>query len=199
MNKPFLLSLSLICALTFGGFTAPEALAIDISPSKETVPSKFRNNSAGKRFSIFSGDPKRIQRANEIKVSDFKATVRTEPGTLSLTATTDDGDPAYFEAVLKVTNKAKKRNYTLSFPDSQRFDFAIGTSKQNVFYQWSEDKFFTEDVGTSFLNAGEFIAFRQRISAKDLRGKVVPGKYRLLAVLANYPELYAETEITITP
>ncbi len=73
----------LLCGslLTLGGV----ALAIDISPSKETVPRDSRDT-GGNRFAIFNGDPKRIQRANEVDPTSFDTKLDASPNPLSLRA-----------------------------------------------------------------------------------------------------------------
>jgi hypothetical protein len=191
--------------------------AIDINPSKSTVPERFYNPPGSKRFDPFAGDPKRVQRANEVKLEDFQATLTAKPNTISLSgsnitlpspAAAEEGvveTPAStlsgegLEITFLIQNKNPKRSYTLNFPDSQRFDIAIGKSLESPDYLWSGDKKFLEEAGASFVNPGESIAFREVISLDVLKQKLKPGTYKIFMVLSNYPEIQAQADLTIQP
>ncbi|MGF1678824.1 MAG: BsuPI-related putative proteinase inhibitor [Candidatus Methylacidiphilales bacterium] len=166
--------------------------AADISPSRTVVPDSFRNP-PGKRFSIFSGDPERVQKANEVNVKDLHATVKIEPVEISLSQ-----PDAQLVCQMVVQNKGS-RNYTLSFPDAQRFDLAIVTADDQLLYLWSEDKIFVQATGMSFLNAGEMIEFKQGLPVELIREKCRPGKYKVAMILSNYPEVKAAAEFIVHP
>ncbi len=57
-----------VCLILVAAFDS--ASAIDINPSKETVP-RSSWDGGGNRFTIFNGDPKRIQRANAVDPKAF--------------------------------------------------------------------------------------------------------------------------------
>jgi hypothetical protein len=208
-----LVPLALACLL----LSLPEATAIDINPSKSTVPERFYNPPGSKRFDPFAGDPKRVQKANEVKLEDFQATLAIRPPIVSLSgnapalpapASVEEGvveTPAIttpvegLEVTFLVQNKNAKRSYTLNFPDSQRFDIAIGKDLENPEYLWSTDKKFLEEQGASFVNPGESIAFREIITLDALKQKLKPGTYKVFVVLANYPEIQAQADLTLQP
>lgn len=171
--------------------------AVDVSPSRTTVPKKHYNP-GGKRFSIFAGDPERIKRANEIDVKSLEAAVQVEPGSFSkATLQQNLGEPT-LKISFRVHNKGKKAQ-TLSFPNSQRFDIAITDAQGMVVYLWSEDKIFTEDIGASMLNPEDYISFRENIPLAHFENGAKPGTYTVNAVLHNYPEIVAKAPLTIAP
>ena len=59
------------------------ARAIDINPSKNNQQPSFWDT-GGNSFSIFNGDPKRIQRANAVDAKSFDTKVEVTPNPLSL-------------------------------------------------------------------------------------------------------------------
>src|ERR1017187_7264144 len=75
--------LTLAAWLGMAAFNA--APAIDINPSKNNQPPVFWQDS-GNHFSIFNGDPKRIQRANAVDPKSFDTLVEVSPNPLSLKA-----------------------------------------------------------------------------------------------------------------
>jgi len=166
--------------------------AADVSPSRETVPQKFREPPGG-RFSIFSGDPDRIKKANRVDLDKFETEIKVENPKVSLS------EPG---AMVKVTFSIKnigKKAYTLSFPNAQRFDIAVADAEGNVLYLWSEDKIFIEEVGASMLNPLDRITFVETIPLAHFRPKAKTGSYTVAAVLSNYPELIAKTNVEIEP
>jgi len=174
------------------------ALAIDVNPARQSVPEKFLNP-PGKRFSIFSGDPERVQKANEINIADFKATTLVEPATISKAAAADASKaPLMLRITFRVKNTAK-RSYTLSFPDSERYDVAVSQGKDNMVYLWSQDKQFEQVSGSCFINAGESISYTLEIPANAIAPSAAPGVYDVKVILANYPEATATAPLTITP
>src|ERR1039458_10145005 len=120
----------LLCFILLAAFDA--ASAIDINPSKETVP-RSSWDTGGNRFTIFNGDPKRIQRANDVDPKSFDAKVEIAPNPLSLTAVKAVGPNPSIKITFSVHNHAKK-TYTMSFPTAQRWDFRIINSAGTVLY-----------------------------------------------------------------
>ncbi|MDR1191435.1 MAG: hypothetical protein LBK60_07215 [Verrucomicrobiales bacterium] len=180
--------------------SAGSGLCQDINPTKNTVPIQFINP-PGKRFSIFSGDPERVQRANEVNLKDFTATLVIAPPAVSVTAPTVDqtNAPTTLKVTFRVKNTSAKKGYTLSFPDSQRYDIAISSGKEDMIYLWSADKLFEQKIGSSFLNPGETLAWTENIPLEKLTTAARPGVYEVKVILANYPEINATARLTLTP
>ncbi len=177
---------------------ALNAQAIDVDPSKNTVPEKFIEP-GGKRFSIFSGDPKRIQRANSINFADLESKVEVTPAPFSLKAAADaPGGRPTLKISYSFHNKGK-RTYTFSFPTSQRYDLTIKTSSGQAVYTWSADKEFVESIGTMLVNADDIIEYSETVPLADLSTPLTAGNYTVEAVLSNYPELIARTTLTVAP
>jgi hypothetical protein len=173
---------------------APTMIAVDVSPSKRVVPKKFIDP-PGKRYSIFAGDPERVQRANEVKLEDFATSLKLEPEAIQFS------DPERIEAITMnfiVENKSE-RAYTLSFPDAQRYDYAIVTNNDELVYLWSSDKAFVQQTGMSFVNGGEKLQFSASLPMSQLKDLVVPGTYKVVMILSNYPELKAASLLKIAP
>lgn len=180
----------MICAL--------QTIAADVDPSKQTVPEKF-NDPGGKRFSIFSGDPKRIQRANAIDFNDFENKVEVTPSPLSLK--TSEESPlghASIKVTLTVRNKGK-RTYTLSFPNSKRYDITVKNASGQVVYTWSDDKLFVDVVGTIMIDPGDPIQYSEIIPLSEFSAPATPGTYSVDVVMSNYPELVAHQTLTVNP
>jgi TusA-related sulfurtransferase len=178
--------------------SALPAAAIDINPSKQTVPDRFINP-PGKRFSIFAGDPERVQKVNEVQIKDFTAKLEIVRKEISLEEIrlSSDEKPA-LDALFTVQNIGK-RSYTLSFPDAQRYDFMVQNAAGEAVYVWSDDKIFVQEIGKSFVNAGERLSFRPypHLNLSGVLKKLQPGEYKLTAILCNYTELKAEAPFTI--
>jgi hypothetical protein len=195
-NRMKFLTLLLTALLTLSSLSSSPAQ--NINPSRQTLPDKFVNP-PGKRYSIFAGDPERVQKANEVNISDFSGELLLDPPKLSLSGQSAEGTaPNQFKVSLKVKNNGK-RSYTLSFPDAQRFDIAITASDGNLVYLWSQDKEFVQKEGTSFVNKGESLQFSDFITLDSLRSKIAPGTYSIQMILANYPEVTAKGTIEFLP
>jgi hypothetical protein len=171
--------------------------AIDINPSKETIPrSSF--DTGGNNFSIFNGDPKRIQRANAVDPKAFDFTLVVSPTTLSLrTAKAATPDP-----VIKITftvHDHGKKTYTLSFPTAQRWDFRIKDSQGKPVYVYSDNCDFEQKVGVSMVNHDDSLTYSELVDSSDLSEPFAPGTYTVEAVLANYPEMKAKTTLVVEP
>ena len=171
--------------------------AIEISPSDKRVPAEFIHR-PGKRYSIFAGNPARVQKVNEVQVKDFESKIELAQKELSL-ENLKKGDSS-LNLSFEVTNKGK-RSYVLSFPDSQRYDIMIQNAAKEVIYAWSDDKEFIKESGQSFLNRKEKIVFKPApaIDLTPILDTLKPGVYQVTAFLSNYPEVVAQTELRIVP
>jgi len=183
---------TLVTGTLLGVCTTSIAIAVDISPSRTVVPEKHRD-APGKRYSIFSGDPERVQKANEVNIQEFRASVDIDHPVISLT-----GESNEVTAKFLIHNGGGK-SYTLSFPDAQRYDLALVTMDDRLLYLWSSDKMFVQETGMSFLNENERLMFKQPIPLSLIKAKCKPGKYKIAMILANYPELKAAVELQVTP
>ncbi|MEM6885000.1 MAG: BsuPI-related putative proteinase inhibitor [Verrucomicrobiota bacterium] len=173
-------------------YIASQAVAVDISPSRTVVPEKHRD-APGKRYSIFAGDPERVQKANEVNVDEFRASVD-----LDLPAVSLSGGTTEITASFQVHNAGDK-SYTLSFPDAQRYDLALVTMDNQLLYLWSSDKMFVQETGMSFLNENERLMFKQPLPLSLIQEKCKPGRYKIAMILSNYPELKAAVEFEVKP
>lgn len=175
-----------------GLFLSTTLLAVDISPSRTVVPEKYRN-APGKRYSIFAGDPERVQKANEVNTKEFEARVELEVPTISLSS---EGTEVISNFII---HNSGSKSYTLSFPDAQRFDLALVTMDDQLLYLWSSDKMFVQSTGMSFLNGGEKLMFSESLPISLIKEKCQPGKYKIAMILSNYPELKAAAELIVSP
>ena len=169
--------------------------AIDVSPSKDTIPSSAYEG-GGNHFSIFNGDPKRIQRANDVNPRSFDAAVKIAPNPLSLKAVRSVGPNPSVKITFYVHNHAKKI-YTLSFPTAQRWDFRIVSATGALVYSYTEDHDFVQVVGTSMVDPNDKLSFSENVEFDDLDVPLTPGVYTIQAVLANYPEVTAQSQFTV--
>jgi len=175
---------------------AGQALAADIDPSVQKVPDQFINPH-GKRFSIFAGDPERVQRANEVNVHDF-------------TAQLDLGKPPTTLADLKnqptldisfIVSNGDKRSYILSFPDAQRYDILITDSTGKTVYTWSADKIFVKEIGRCFVNKDDKLLYKPNppVDLTSVLPLFKPGVYKVKASLSNYPEITTTADWVLQP
>jgi hypothetical protein len=187
-----------IWAMTGLGLVAWDAArAIDINPSKNNQPPSFWD-SGGNSFSIFNGDPKRIQRANEVDPKAFDEKVDVAPNPLSLAnAKTGSPNPA-IKITFSVHNHAKK-TYTLSFPTAQRWDFRILNPAGAPIYTYSDNCEFEQKVGTSMVNNDDKLVYTETVNFNDLSAPLIPGTYTVQGVLANYPQMRATATLTVAP
>jgi hypothetical protein len=179
-----------------GGSLLPVG-AIDVSPSKDTVPrSSF--DTGGNSFSIFNGDPKRIQRANAVDAKAFDCQVVISPNPLSLQGTKTGVPNPVIKLTFTVHNHGKK-TYTLSFPTAQRWDFRIKTSAGNAIYVYSDNCDFEQKVGVSMVNHDDTLTYSEIVEFSDLGAPLAPGTYTVEAVLANYPDIKAQAPLVVQP
>lgn len=171
------------------------ASAIDISPSKTTVP-RSSWDTGGNRFSIFNGDPKRIQRANAVDPSSFDAKLQVFPNPVQLKVLKAMGPNPSIKVTFSIRNHAKK-TYTLSFPTAQRWDFRILNAAGTSIYTYSDDHEFVQTVGTSMANQNDKLEYTENIDFSDMDAPLAPGNYKVQAVMANYPEMTAQVQLVV--
>jgi hypothetical protein len=169
--------------------------ALDINPSKDNQLPSFWDT-GGNRFSIFNGDPKRIQRANEVDPKAFDTKLEVLPNPLSLKVAKQIGPNPSIKVTFSVHNHAKK-TYTLSFPTAQRWDFRIVSVSGAVVYTYSDDHEFVQTVGTSMVNEDDKLVYIENIDFEDMTIPLTPGAYTVQAVMANYPEMNAQAQFTV--
>jgi hypothetical protein len=171
--------------------------AIDVNPSKDTIPrSSF--DTGGNNFSIFNGDPKRIQRANAVDPQAFDAKLTFSPNPLAL-AVAKAGTP---DPVIKLTftvHDHGKKTYTLSFPTAQRWDFRIKDPSGKQVYVYSDNCDFEQKVGVSMVNHDDSLTYSELVQSSDLDAPFTPGTYTIDAVLANYPDIKATATLVVQP
>lgn len=171
--------------------------AIDIDPARRTVPEKFINPPSGKRFSIFAGDPERVQKANEVDIKAFQAEVQIEPKRISLSEVKNDSSKA---PVMNFSVKnTSKKSYTLSFPDSQRFDYIILAGNGQMVYQWSADKRYVDRIDSVMVNPTEKISYSDKLPLGSKPALFPPGTYTVKVILSNYPEITSEQTFEVAP
>ena len=191
---PFLLGVA-------AGLTAwTTAGAIDVNPSKNTQPPAFWDSGSamGSRFSIFNGDPKRIQRANEVDAKAFDSKIEVTPNPLSLKTVKAAAPNPSIKVTFYVHNHGKK-TYTLSFPTAQRWDFRIVDAAGAPVYVYSDNCQFEQTIGSSMVNHDDKLVYSETISFDDLNHPLAPGTYKVQALLANYPEMHAEAQFVVQP
>jgi hypothetical protein len=174
------------------------ARAIDINPSKNNQPPSFWESGSGNSFSIFNGDPKRIQRANEVDPKSFDVKVDVEPNPLSLSAASAATMPTPIKITFSIHNHAKK-TYTLSFPTAQRWDFRVLDPAGKTLYTYSDNCLFEQKVGTSMVNNDDKLVYSETLQFSDLSAPLAPGNYAVQGVMANYPEMHATATLVVKP
>jgi hypothetical protein len=173
------------------------AKAIDINPSKNNQPPSFWET-GGNRFSIFNGDPKRIQRANAVEPKSFDEKLDVSPNPLSIGALKAAAPNPVIKLTFTVHNHAKK-TYTLSFPTAQRWDFRILDPAGTPIYVYSDNCQFEQKVGISIVNNDDKLVYSETVEFGDLSAPLAPGAYTVQSVLANYPEMHATATLTVVP
>ena len=150
----------------------------------------------GNHFSIFNGDPKRIQRANAVDPHSFDCKLVLSPTPFSLQAMKATGPNPVIKLTFTVHNHGKK-TYTLSFPTAQRWDFRIKNAAGVAVYTYSENCDFEQKVGVSMVNRDDKLTYTENIELSDLDTPLTPGAYTVDAVLANYPEMTATAPFVV--
>jgi hypothetical protein len=169
--------------------------AIDVDPSKNTIP---RNSfdMGGNHFSIFNGDPKRIQRANAVDPHAFDSKLVLSPNPFALQVVKAAGPNPIIKLTFTVHNHGKK-TYTLSFPTAQRWDFRIKNAAGTAIYTYSDNCDFEQKVGISMVNHDDTLTYTENVELSDLDAPLTPGTYSVEAVLANYAEIKAQVPFVV--
>ena len=91
--------------------------------------------------------------------------------------------PNSIRFALDVTNDGKK-NAELTFPNGQRYDFAVIDSEGREVYRWAEGRMFTQSVQNATIDGGETMHITEQANL-DLP----PGSYVAVAKLrsTNFP------------
>jgi hypothetical protein len=186
--------ITVACLALATAFDAASALD-NINPSKDNQLPSFWDT-GGNHFSIFNGDPKRIQRANEVDPKSFDTKLEVSPNPLSLKVLRQIGPNPSFKVIFSIHNHAKK-TYTLSFPTAQRWDFRIVSSSGTVLYHYTDDHAFVQTVGTSMVNQDDKLLYTESVDFEDMTAQLTPGTYIVQAVMANYPEMNAQMQLTV--
>ncbi|SDU08218.1 Intracellular proteinase inhibitor [Verrucomicrobium sp. GAS474] len=173
--------------------------AVDISPSRDNAPNSRDTPTGAGRFSIFDGDPARIQKANSIDFNDFKPTLDVDPSGLALSSYTSDASGAHLLKVVFNVKNMGKRTYTLSFPTSQRFELLFKNPAGQVVYKWSLDKRFLDEVGMLMINPTDQVGYTETIPLDKLYAPLIAGTYTVDLRLSNYPEIGASAPFKVSP
>jgi hypothetical protein len=188
----FLAALSCLAALD-------AARAIDnINPSKNNQPASFWSSGGGNAFSIFNGDPKRIQRANAVDPKSFDTKLDVTPNPAVIKTMKAVAPNPSFKITFSIHNHAKK-TYTLSFPTAQRWDFRILNSANTPIYIYSDNCQFEQTIGSSMVNNDDKLVYTETVDFDDLLQPLEPGTYTVQAVMANYPDMRAQVQLTVQP
>jgi hypothetical protein len=179
-------------------FAVGPVSAIDVNPSKDTLPRSAWESDTGSHFSVFNGDPKRIQRANAVDPKSFDSKVEVVPNPISLKAVKAVGPNPSIKITFSVHNHAKK-TYTLSFPTTQRWDFRIMNTSGGVVYTYTDDHAFLQTIGTSMINNDDKLVYSEDVEFDDMTLPLAPGNYTVQAILANYPEINAQVQLVVQP
>jgi hypothetical protein len=185
-------------AALFGVAAFEAASAIDINPSKDNQPPSFWTSGAGNSFSIFNGDPKRIQRANAVDPKSFDSKVEVSPNPLSIKMLKAVAPNPNLKITFSIHNHAR-RTYTLSFPTAQRWDFRILNSAGTPIYIYSDNCQFEQTIGSSMVNNDDKLVYTETVNFDDLLQPLEPGTYTVQTVMANYPDMHAQAQITVQP
>jgi hypothetical protein len=185
-------------AALFGVAAFEAASAIDINPSKDNQPPSFWTIGAGNSFSIFNGDPKRIQRANAVDPKSFDSKVEVSPNPLSIKMLKAVAPNPNLKITFSIHNHAR-RTYTLSFPTAQRWDFRILNSAGTPIYIYSDNCQFEQTIGSSMVNNDDKLVYTETVNFDDLLQPLEPGTYTVQTVMANYPDMHAQAQITVQP
>jgi hypothetical protein len=186
-----------LCKLTPFLFCLGAAWAIDVESSKPVPNTVNTNNGSNlKKFSIFSGDPDRIKRANEVDLKFVESKLEVSPNPFSFAPAGNLTARPEMAFSLSVKNLGK-RPFTLSFPNSQRYNLIIKNAAGQKIYDWVSDKEFVDAIGTVMVNPSDRIAYREKMGEDDFGHALPAGSYTAEMSVANYPELKASAMFVI--
>jgi Intracellular proteinase inhibitor len=84
----------------------------------------------------------------------------------------------------------------LDFPTSQRIDIQLLNSAGEVLTRWSENRAFTEEIGSLTINPREEVVYNETIATRELQ----PGRvYSVEVFFPKYPELRTRQKFMTAP
>jgi hypothetical protein len=84
----------------------------------------------------------------------------------------------------------------LEFPTSQRIDIQLLNPAGEVMTRWSENRAFTEEIGTLTINPREQVVYNETIATRELQ----PGRvYSVEVFFPKYPELRTRQKFMTAP
>jgi hypothetical protein len=149
---------------------------IEVSPSKKTVPEKFRNPNS-KRLRM-AGDVNRIHRANEIPYREMKCEVSAERVS-----------GRQVRVSFKVTNKSR-RVVNLPFMTAKRYEMRVMNRGGRVVFDSSAERAYAEVLGTVMINPNDSVVYEEVVS-------LPAGNYLVQAHVVGHEALYAEGEFSV--
>ncbi len=152
------------------------SLGVEVSPSKKTVPEKFRNPNSKKLRML--GDVNRINRANEIPYKDIESNI-----------TVENLSGRHVKIIFSVTNKTK-RVINLSFNTAKRYEMTVSNSAGRVVFNASAGKAYAQAIGTLMINPGDSAMYEEVVT-------LPAGNYKVKANLSGHEPLSAEREFSI--
>jgi hypothetical protein len=85
---------------------------------------------------------------------------------------------------------------SLDFPTSQRIDIQLLNPAGEILTRWSENRAFTEEIGTLTINPREEVVYNETIATRELQ----PGRvYSVEVFFPKYPELRARQKFMTAP
>ena len=124
--------------------------------------------------------------------------MEVSPNPLSIKALKAIAPNPSIKITFSVHNHAKK-TYTLSFPTAQRWDFRILDAAGTAIYVYSDNCEFEQKIGASMVNNDDKLVYTETVDFNDLSQPLAPGTYTVQTVLANYPEIRAQAQLTVQP
>lgn len=98
-----------------------------------------------------------------------------------------------FEVEIRVKNNSEEKK-ELNFNTGQRFDIIVLGTKEELLYRWSDDKMFTQALGSLVLEPEEEKAYNAQVI---LPNEINPGDYKILGMITAEDEIFSQTK-TIT-
>jgi Intracellular proteinase inhibitor len=110
-------------------------------------------------------------------------------------------EPVHLSEVRQLHVKAVLSNVggypiPLDFPNSQRIDIQLLSPDGEVLTRWSENRVFSDEIGTLLINPHEQIVYDETIATRELQ----PGRvYTAEVFFPKYPELRARQKFMTAP
>ncbi len=98
--------------------------------------------------------------------------------------------------VKALLSNAGNNPVSLDFPNSQRIDIQLLAPDGAVLTRWSENRVFSEEIGTLLINPREQIVYDETIATRELQ----PGRvYTAEVFVPKYPELRVRQKFLTAP